>query len=286
MSQMLILRGISGSSKTTFAKSLVGYTRVNRDDIRFMLYDGWEGTDEELVSDIERNTILKLLSAGRNVVVDNTNIEARYVNSYIRLAHQCGAEIKVQTIDIGLEEAIKRNAKRERKVPEHVIRKQHQRMSRPNNWEELDYPLTPFVFNEALPAAMICDIDGTLAHKGDRDTYDYSKVHLDTVDKEVKAIVNALSLKMLIVIVSGRDKECQGATESWLNSNGVFFDGIYMRSAGDKRADYIVKHELMTKKISRLYNVQFGIDDRPVVNRMWAKCGLKMFQVGDQTVEF
>jgi hypothetical protein len=44
--------------------------------------------------------------------------------------------------------------------------------------------------DEKLPRAIIVDIDGTLAIKGDRDIFDYSKVHLDLPNKPIVDLVH------------------------------------------------------------------------------------------------
>ncbi len=52
------------------------------------------------------------------------------------------------------------------------------------------------------------------------------------------------------------------------------------------RKDTIVKEEIFWRDIADNYNVQFVIDDRPSVARMWRELGLKVFQVGDPHIEF
>jgi hypothetical protein len=60
-----------------------------------------------------------------------------------------------------------------------------------------------------------------------------------------------------------------------------------MRKAGDGRKDTIVKKEMFLELVHPNYNVEFIVDDRPSVCRMWREeIGLKVLQVGDPHIEF
>lgn len=52
-----------------------------------------------------------------------------------------------------------------------------------------------------------------------------------------------------------------------------------MRPEGDKRKDSIVKAELFDKHIKDNYAVDFVLDDRNQVVKMWRDMGLKCLQV-------
>ncbi len=54
-----------------------------------------------------------------------------------------------------------------------------------------------------------------------------------------------------------------------------------MRKTGDKRDDTIVKKELFDS-FKNDYYVEYVIDDRPKVVRMWRSLGLFTFQVNDK----
>ncbi len=128
--------------------------------------------------------------------------------------------------------------------------------------------------------AVIVDIDGTLAEKGDRNPFDYSSVDRDTVKEATKELVNALwKDRYKIIILSGREDSCFGMTRAWLDSNMILFDELHMRKAGDRRKDSIVKKELYETAIKGKYDVRFVIDDRDQVVEMWRKeLGLACFQ--------
>jgi len=72
---IVVLRGLPGSGKSTWAREYVALNpdarvRVNRDDIRAMLFGRYDGVDEKTVSQVEEATVLAAVEAGRDVVVD------------------------------------------------------------------------------------------------------------------------------------------------------------------------------------------------------------------------
>lgn len=128
--------------------------------------------------------------------------------------------------------------------------------------------------------AIICDIDGTLAHMVDRSPYDPSLYHTDTVDECIREIVSRYRTSGIkILICSGRDDTYQGVTQDWLHKNGVLYDKLFMRPAGDKTDDALVKKALYDTRIKDKYNVLFVLDDRNRVVDMWRSLGLKCLQV-------
>lgn len=131
---------------------------------------------------------------------------------------------------------------------------------------------------------IICDIDGTLAHMLDRSPYDPTKYHTDYADEVVVDIVKKYHADgYQIVICSGRDDTYMDVTEAWLQSNEVPYHEIFMRKAGDKRNDAIVKQEIWENDISGSgrFDVFFVLDDRNRVVEMWREQGLKVLQVAE-----
>lgn len=140
ISKVIILRGISGSGKSTYAKlrEKEGYQVISRDRIRLELL----GSKEELkryfdsnldyqlenyVTKIELKKLAQYLSKGLNIIIDNTNLKKKYVQDYINVIAGFDIPIKnvtIKTLECSLEEAIERDSKREMIVGEEVIRKQ------------------------------------------------------------------------------------------------------------------------------------------------------------------
>ena len=140
--------------------------------------------------------------------------------------------------------------------------------------------------------ALIVDIDGTLAHHFDidgkqtRGHHDYAKVGEDRPDWHIIHLVRLYSQAgYSIVITSGRpssrkDVNVRKLTVDWLMREQVPFDELFMRQEGDYRPDYEVKSEIYENYILPLgYQVDFALDDRDQIVKMWRALGIKTLQV-------
>lgn len=130
--------------------------------------------------------------------------------------------------------------------------------------------------------AIMCDIDGTLAHgiMVTRKPYEWHKVDTDTLDETVADLLGALYADgYKIILMSGRDSVCRGRTQDWLHLNSVLYDDLFMRAEGDNREDSVIKRELYDQNVRGKYDVRFVLDDRNRVVDMWRSLGLKCFQV-------
>lgn len=140
-------------------------------------------------------------------------------------------------------------------------------------------------------SAIIIDLDGTLCDVSHR-------VHFvkaeppnwpaffdacvdDTPSPAVAALCRmARCSSYLIVYVSGRPETHRAQTEAWLEQYGLRgYALLLMRAAGDYRQDAIVKRELYETHVAGRYDVEFCVDDRDQVVRMWRDLGLICFQV-------
>jgi predicted kinase len=87
--EVLVLIGIPGSGKSTWAKDFVSnnsdWIRVNRDDFRDMLKTSQtcENKIEDMITGLVNDVISSSLSRKLNVIVDNTNLKVKYINSII-----------------------------------------------------------------------------------------------------------------------------------------------------------------------------------------------------------
>ena len=132
-----------------------------------------------------------------------------------------------------------------------------------------------------LPKAVICDIDGTLAHMVNRSPYDPSKYMDDKKDDFIHWAFARLSENATRIIVSGRMEEYRADTEKWLSNHGITYDHLYMRPTGDKRQDAVIKQEIYDTHIKDNYDVRCVLDDRNRVVKMWRDNGLKVLQVAE-----
>ena len=271
-----MLKGLPASGKSTYAKELVAkdhnWVRVNKDDLRAMMNGGvFSGKLEKQIVRIERELVENAIKIGKNVVVDDTNFNPVHEEYFRDLAMRYNAEFEVKFFDTPLEVCIERDNKRANGVGETVIRKMYNQYLKPQ----------PAVYerDETLPKAIICDIDGTLAHMKDRSPYDWSRVGEDDVDPIIKNLLKVLKEKYAIILVSGRDECCISETKQWLKDNNIQYDHLLMRRNGDSIPDAIIKMALFESYIRSKYDVEFVLDDRNQVVKMWRSLGLKCLQV-------
>jgi len=131
--------------------------------------------------------------------------------------------------------------------------------------------------------AIVVDVDGTLAQMCDRGVYDHEKSIDDTLCFPVATIVQGLHeyYGYHILYVTGRFEKHRDTTVRWFNKNNLPHGRLFMRWDDDYRSDEILKEEIYRKYIEPRYRVEFVLDDRDRVVRMWRSIGLKCLQVAD-----
>lgn len=290
MPKIIMLKGLPGSGKSSWAKQKVAengnYIRVSKDDIRGTMFVNWTPKKEKSVLRIRDALIREGIGMGKNVIVDDTNLNPVHELHLKELAKELGVpfETNQSFLKVSVEECIERDLKREKSVGQRVIYKMYYNYLAVKSDDRLE--------KNNKRRCVICDIDGTLAHNlGGRNIYDYTRVIEDTSDPFVCAVVDALDFTfgdyyLDVIIVSGRDDNCREETEKWLENNDIPYDRLFMRETGDKRDDAIVKEEIYKKYIEPDYCVLGVIDDRPKVARMWRSLGLETLQAGVPEYEF
>ena len=136
---LIILQGIQGSGKTTWAKNWVKedpkhIVRFNQDDVRNMFGVYWVPSREPLVKAMHNSFLNEAMIEGYDIVLDNMNLNQKTLdeikeivenfNKWISLSPvDLHYDIKYQTFfDTPLEECIARDYKRENPIGEKVIR--------------------------------------------------------------------------------------------------------------------------------------------------------------------
>lgn len=294
-----VMSGLPASGKTTAARQLLAESRghvrrVNLDDLRAMLdYSGgermWSHAHEQTALGIQDAAIREAIAAGFDVVVDNTHLTP-HIPKRIKAAALGQALFRVHDFThVPIEECLRRDAVRENPVGEDVIRRlndNHVKATR-NGWRLTDEwmndaPATNvYVPDLALPSAIMCDIDGTLALMGDRGPFDFARCGDDLLNESVRRALVSFRLANddRIILLSGRGDNFRAETETWLAKHDVPFDELWMRAAGDSRRDDIVKAELFNEHVRERYNVRVSLDDRDRVVALWRRMGLPTWQV-------
>lgn len=297
MSTLIVTRGLPASGKTTWAREWVAAdpgarSRVNRDDLREMIFakPDYSHAQETAVTAAARSAVKALLHAGRDVVADDTNLRPRYVREWARFAHANGAELDVKEFPIHPDEAVERDAKRDRSVGEDVIRRMVTKYLPGGNLLPLPDDMFDFATEDPAryepkpdaPAAIVVDIDGTLALHNGRSPYDLTRVSHDLPNRGVVEAVRAAHAHgNAIVYLSGREDSCRADTQAWLDKHVGVTGPLFMRPADDKRKDSIVKRELFDTHVRDNYDVLRVYDDRKQVVTMWRALGLTVCQVDE-----
>lgn len=94
-----------------------------------------------------------------------------------------------------------------------------------------------------------------------------------------------------VQIWSGRCESVRMKTELWLSLHGISYKNLKMRPEGDNTPDDVLKEiwldELCEEtKWGRKHPIEFVVDDRPKVVRMWRRRGIFVFDVNQSGKEF
>lgn len=283
MSKLKMLSGLPASGKTTLARKIVKESgsagRINRDDLRAMLFDSvWSGKREAVVVDCEKAIAAVLMNNQMLAVVDDTNLTHRHRDMWSAFAQSQKASFETQFLDSDLATCIDRDRKRAKPVGPAVITK-------------LAAVAGKLAFKEEI---VLCDIDGTLAdgthrehflHGEKKDWQSYYALLSDDAPIDIICRwIYAEKHERTVILVSGRPDTYQNETIAWLDKHGIGYDYLLMRSGGDKRPDTQVKADIL--KLLPKEKIVCVIDDRPSVVRMWKENGLRVVSVRGQCEEF
>ena len=136
--------------------------------------------------------------------------------------------------------------------------------------------------------AIIVDLDGTLADITHRRKYvegkrkDWKNFNKNIIKDDLNVWCAEIIRRMIpdhhVLLVSGRTDDLQAETEEWLRKHEVPYTDLLMRKVKDHRDDTVVKRDIFEEKIKPFYDVQFVIDDRAKVVKMWREAGLVCLQ--------
>lgn len=288
MAKLTIMHGLPASGKSTRAKEIIhdrgGTIRINKDLLRTMLHFGvYNRVNEQATQEAASVLAEYFLKNGKNVIIDDTNLNPKTVERWKGLGRAIGASLEHVTMETPLSTCLERDRAREASVGSHVI-----------HGMAMQYQLAT-----SQKPVVICDIDGTIAnidhrlHHVQKTPKDwksfFQEIHRDTPRNEViDMLLEEEEKGNEIFLVSGRSDEYRKETEEWLEQafKGYtkLWTTVFMRQKHDKRPDTQVKEEIYDRYFSKR-NVVLVIDDRPSVIRMWKSKGLSVRDVG-KGVEF
>lgn len=298
--------GAPASGKSTYAKQIVSkdpsnWVRVNNDDLRAMMNGSvWSQEYEKMITDARNYLIRDALKRGKNVVIDNVNINRRHFDDVCKIAKSVNIDVQIyeKPFYCELDELLARDAKREGKtqVGEQVVRKWFKesggtsfKFYKPRveiykqNMGARNSVVEAPAYIEGAEEAILCDLDGTLALIHDRSPY-------DAKDCDIKDLPNTPVIETIkahnrsgrvIIFCSGREDKYRPETVRFIEKHlgPLFLYDLHMRKTDDFRKDSIIKEEIYKEHIEGKYNVLCVLDDRDQVVQYWRSIGLTCFQV-------
>lgn len=299
--RLIITVGLPRSGKTTWAKEMIAAGkadfRVNRDDLRYAFFGEYilDGSREKWITKLQHASVEQFLQKGKTVIVDDTNLRAATRRAWRELALRNLSTYEVNDEFLKITAAMC-NQRDENELKQggryvgfNVIDGMANRYSTLVNAgclvdEETFVPVFStegHLRNQFGKSAIIVDIDGTVADcEGIRSPYDSGQAGKDRLRVDTAYLVNMVQeAGVELIFVSGRSSEHRYITEQWLDNMGFDDYHLYMREAGDKRDDKIVKFEIYLHKIYPDYCVRGVFDDRDRVVSMWRTLGLQVYQV-------
>ena len=148
MASLVLMMGVPGSGKTTYAKKFIGDNDiyVSRDEIRFELVaedEPYFSKEDEVLKTFISKVDEGITKAKRYVVADATHLNAGSRAKLLKNLHNKPDNVYVLYVAVPLEVALERNAKRSGRalVPETSIRNMFQSLSLPKKEEGIDVVL-------------------------------------------------------------------------------------------------------------------------------------------------
>lgn len=297
MGNLYLTVGPPASGKSTWAVHFMqnqmangrNAMRIERDMIRAEISEregvvphgkGWKKKFEDEISDKLKRTVVENLKEGDiDVIVSDTNLSDRALDSFRQIANNLGVEIKYVLFRTERDDLFRFNQDREnwREVPHYVINDMYTRMVEswprkyasiesggnagmdaygPNVFEgitvtgdlRVDKVISPDEDNEVerdIVDTVVVDIDGTLACRQGRSPYDESRVYDDILYEDIAQLVDLFYSKGYnVVLMSGRHNSCREDTLRWLHYYHIRYHSLYMRPADDNIKDSVIKTEM------------------------------------------
>jgi len=137
---------------------------------------------------------------------------------------------------------------------------------------------------------ILFDVDGTLANLSQRLHWiekmpkNWKKFFEDVpfdqpITDNIEVCNHFYKLGYDVNLFSGRSETCRDATEKWMDRYEVLYNKLYMRPAHERRPDYQVKFDMLTKHFPDKSKIFAVFDDRDQVVKMWRDNGIRCYQV-------
>ena len=300
--KFICTKGLSHSGKSSWAKEkaqeLGNTVIITKDDIRALmgadLVKGIRVKEGKVIT--KRNElIMEALEKGQNIISADCNFphkidHIKNMKALVYPKYRDEYDFEVQDFThVPFEEIVERVKKSNR--PEgadywmRVVKEQKNQYMVPKKL----YMDCTYYLGE-LPKCVIFDLDGTLALMNGRGPFEEERCHEDVPNYPMVDVAKMFCDRpdVTVICLSGRKEDiARTHTENWLLANGINFDHLYMRPAGNSEKDVKIKKEIYEEKIEGKYLVYAVFDDRPqVVEGLWVEKGLPVFTFGNPYHKF
>lgn len=291
MSKLIIMRGLPGSGKSTWAKAWVNEDPINRvrlnwDDMRNMMGPYWipERENTGVLKELREKFLKHMMKRNWDIVCDNMNLNPKEIEFYENIVKEFNEDGHPYTIEfkdffIPVEECIRRDAMRANPIGEKTIKSLfHKYMPLIVGSEHRKKIESQPTYRADKPDCIIVDMDGTLAFNLSGRSF-FDDIDMIKYDTPLLATISILrAMKMTgtcnIFIVTGRSEKSREATETWLAENNIPFDKVFMREEGDFSHSNDFKQKVYEDNIKNNYNVLFVLDDDTKCMKMYQEQGL------------
>ena len=294
MNKMIILQGCPCSGKSTWTKNFISnecnpdeWMVINRDTIRYEIGKGKYTMDHESeVNERENDMLAAAVMWKQNIIIDATNLNEKTIKRWKKFAEDFAYEIEFKEFYIPFAEAMKRSEQRKKEgglyINKKVMLDFYNRYYKERLDEEFRDKRVIKPVNDALPSAIICDLDATFALHQGRQPFDWSRIPEDKADPRLKLILEFYAKNGVeILFVTGRNDIARKATEMWLNENLIPTAKwkLFTRQNNDFSSGDYYKRKVYKEHIEDKYNVLCVFEDSNKCVAMWRSEGLLTCQV-------
>ena len=298
MNKIILLQGIQGSGKSTWAKSWVKEdpehrVRLNYDDLRNMLGVYWVQSREHMLRAIENSFLLEAMLKGYDIVIDNMNLNPKTVAKYEGIikswndAQSNKYEMEKILFDTPVDECIRRDSLRNNPIGEVVIKRTWNTYRNYIIQESIKKMKAKEMKQDPnLPHCILVDMDATLfLNTNGRPFYGDDLEPTDILkDEPIPATITLVKAYAttgnLVIGLSGREDRPQirACTLKQCQNVGINLDALILRPIGSRKRGDASKKELFEDNIKGKYYVDFVLDDSTKVVQMYRDLGLTCLQ--------